>query len=150
MIIILTILSLINSILSFKRTQQAGCIPITKDGLVILISSRKHDNFILPKGKVEKNETPIMAAERETYEEAGARGKVFKKPVLVYKKISWFLMIVEDIQYEYMETYRDRIFIPLDSVLYIKDIKIKRDVKFVLAKLLKKKSLLKIDDSDNE
>lgn len=149
---IITLIALMDTHFSKKRPERAGCIPITSEGLVILINSRQHNNFILPKGKVEKGETPLIAAERETFEEAGVKGAIFKKPILVYKNISWFLMLVKRIEYDYMENYRDRIFILLNSVLNIKNIKIKRDIKYVLAKLLNEKKLLgkirrNIDDS---
>ncbi|ORY97183.1 NUDIX hydrolase domain-like protein [Syncephalastrum racemosum] len=58
--------------------QVAGCLPI--DPLtrrVMLISSSKHPNtWVFPKGGWENDETREEAAQRETYEEAGVRGRI--------------------------------------------------------------------------
>ncbi|KAL1931250.1 hypothetical protein VTP01DRAFT_10387 [Rhizomucor pusillus] len=58
--------------------QVAGCIPVDPEtNRVLLITSTKHPNaWVFPKGGWENDETQIEAAERETYEEAGVRGKV--------------------------------------------------------------------------
>ncbi|OZJ06910.1 hypothetical protein BZG36_00087 [Bifiguratus adelaidae] len=58
--------------------QVAGCIPYdAKTGLVILISSRRHPKrFVYPKGGWENDETVEQAALRETWEEAGLRGRI--------------------------------------------------------------------------
>ncbi|KAI5477031.1 NUDIX hydrolase domain containing protein [Pseudohyphozyma bogoriensis] len=37
----------------------------------LLVSSRKHDAYVLPKGGIEEGETAAEAAERESWEEAG-------------------------------------------------------------------------------
>lgn len=55
----------------------AGCVPLTNDGHVIFVSSSKHpDQWILPKGGWEQDETLTEAAKRETYEEAGLLGRL--------------------------------------------------------------------------
>lgn len=51
----------------------AGCLPVMPDGRVVLISSVKRTDWILPKGGWEDDETAVEAAAREAYEEAGVR-----------------------------------------------------------------------------
>ncbi|KAI8853071.1 NUDIX hydrolase domain-like protein [Chytridium lagenaria] len=55
----------------------AGVVPILSDGRLVLVASRKHqDYWILPKGGVEGNETLEQAAVREAWEEAGIKGTI--------------------------------------------------------------------------
>ncbi|GMI46376.1 hypothetical protein TrCOL_g408 [Triparma columacea] len=63
-----------------------GCVPIVKDGGILLCSSSKKKEWILPKGGWEKDETVEEGAQRETYEEAGVYGYLGPK--------------LEDISYE--------------------------------------------------
>lgn len=58
----------------------SGCIPLTQDGNVVLISS-KSGEWILPKGGWERDETAREAAARETYEESGGIGFVHLEPL---------------------------------------------------------------------
>lgn len=58
----------------------AGCICLSKDRKqVLMISSSAHkDRWIFPKGGVEKDELDYkLAAQRETWEEAGCIGNIF-------------------------------------------------------------------------
>jgi len=48
-----------------------SCIPVTKDGKIVLISSSRKDDWILPKGGWEDDESLEQSAVREAYEEAG-------------------------------------------------------------------------------
>ncbi|KAH3668089.1 hypothetical protein OGAPHI_001843 [Ogataea philodendri] len=70
----------------------AGCVVLNSDhSKVLLISSSKHkDRWILPKGGIESDEIDSfsMTAARETWEEAGAVGKIIGK-----------LPVVEDLRY---------------------------------------------------
>ncbi|KAL1916341.1 uncharacterized protein VTP21DRAFT_5958 [Calcarisporiella thermophila] len=56
----------------------SGCVPIHPiTGHVLLISSRKAPStWVLPKGGWENDESIESAAIRETYEEAGVRGRI--------------------------------------------------------------------------
>jgi len=52
-----------------------GCIPILRDGRIVLVSSSKSpDVFVLPKGGWERDESQPLSALRETLEEAGVSG----------------------------------------------------------------------------
>jgi hypothetical protein len=54
--------------------QVAGTIPITRDGLIVLISASRKKEWILPKGGWDTNELKEECAMRETYEEGGLVG----------------------------------------------------------------------------
>ncbi|SAL95229.1 hypothetical protein [Absidia glauca] len=61
--------------------QVAGCLPIdpVKQKVLLITSSNKNnDNWVLPKGGWEDNESQVHAALRETWEEAGIKGKITK------------------------------------------------------------------------
>lgn len=68
----------------YERCQQTGriirlttgCIPITEDGRILLVSSKKKNEWGLPKGGWELDETMEESAIRESYEEAGIIGKL--------------------------------------------------------------------------
>ena len=63
----------------FKEVfRQSGVIPVLDDRLV-LITSRKSDRWIIPKGYVEKGLSPAESAAKEAYEEAGLIGVVHHK-----------------------------------------------------------------------
>ncbi len=55
--------------------KQSGVIPVIENRLV-LITSRRSGNWIIPKGYVEKGLTPHESAAKEAYEEAGLIGRV--------------------------------------------------------------------------
>ena len=58
-----------------SRRLVTGCVPLTPDGKVVLISSASGE-WILPKGGWEKDETAPEGAARESHEEAGVLGLV--------------------------------------------------------------------------
>ncbi|MCX6178979.1 MAG: NUDIX hydrolase [Chlorobiales bacterium] len=55
--------------------KQSGVIPVLDDKLV-LITSRKSERWIIPKGYVEKGLSPADSAAKEAFEEAGLIGVV--------------------------------------------------------------------------
>merc|ERR1712080_434020 len=101
--------------------QRAGTLPyiIDKDYKIIIIKSRKGDTHVLPKGKVEKNESLREAAIRETKEEAGVEGKVAEDYFFKQDDTYWFLMEVNDFYIE--KEFRYRSIISLDSLDNVKD-----------------------------
>ncbi|KAI8372239.1 NUDIX hydrolase domain-like protein [Choanephora cucurbitarum] len=65
---------------SHNVRQVAGCLPIDPvSKRVILISSSKNpDNWVIPKGGWETDETQEHAALRETWEESGIKGRIIR------------------------------------------------------------------------
>ncbi|ORZ06713.1 NUDIX hydrolase domain-like protein [Absidia repens] len=62
--------------------QVAGCLPIdpvNRRFLLISSSNKNKDNWVLPKGGWEDNETQAQAALRETWEEAGIKGRITRQ-----------------------------------------------------------------------
>ncbi|KAI8098617.1 NUDIX hydrolase domain-like protein [Halteromyces radiatus] len=62
--------------------QVAGCLPIdpiNKKFLLITSSNKNNDNWVLPKGGWEEDETQAQAALRETWEEAGIKGRITRQ-----------------------------------------------------------------------
>jgi 8-oxo-dGTP pyrophosphatase MutT (NUDIX family) len=60
--------------------EQAGaiCLRRSEEGelQVLLVASRRNGRWGLPKGHIDPGEISWMAAEREAFEEAGARGRI--------------------------------------------------------------------------
>lgn len=56
-----------------------GCVPILKDGRILFVSASRKQEWILPKGGWEIDETMEESALRETFEEAGVLGKIGPK-----------------------------------------------------------------------
>lgn len=84
------------------RENSAGGVVI-QDGKILLLRKFFGD-WVLPKGKIEKNETTSITAVREVKEETGIDGEVVKKlgfakyiyynqaSKKVYKRVDYFLM----------------------------------------------------------
>ncbi|KAI9342004.1 NUDIX hydrolase domain-like protein [Obelidium mucronatum] len=54
-----------------------GVVPVLPDGRIVLVtSSKRRSDWVLPKGGAETDETLAAAAAREAFEEAGLRGSV--------------------------------------------------------------------------
>jgi 8-oxo-dGTP pyrophosphatase MutT (NUDIX family) len=52
---------------------QAAALPV-RDGRICLVTSRRRARWVIPKGRIERGCTPLEAAEREAWEEAGLFG----------------------------------------------------------------------------
>jgi 8-oxo-dGTP pyrophosphatase MutT (NUDIX family) len=71
-----------------KSAAQFGTIPYrkTQSGEVrVLLVKSSAGRWIPPKGRAKPKDSPFTAAARETFEEAGASGKLRKKPVASYR-----------------------------------------------------------------
>jgi 8-oxo-dGTP pyrophosphatase MutT (NUDIX family) len=73
------------------RPTHAGCIVFCDDGekkRYLIVSSSSGEHWVLPKGHIEKGESPQQAALRELGEEAGVLGEILQ-PLAIrahYKK----------------------------------------------------------------
>ncbi|OGM13813.1 hypothetical protein A3A76_04860 [Candidatus Woesebacteria bacterium RIFCSPLOWO2_01_FULL_39_23] len=107
---------------NFPTQELAGGIVVRKDGdelLVALVGDRKFPNYILPKGRVERNETELAVAKREISEEMGLDKLVFIRKLsiksrLTFKKTTWntyhyflFLTRQKDGQPQFLEGEED-------------------------------------------
>jgi 8-oxo-dGTP pyrophosphatase MutT (NUDIX family) len=52
--------------------------------MILLVTSRRTQRWIIPKGKVRPRTLPSRSAEREAFEEAGVLGRIGKQPVGTY------------------------------------------------------------------
>ena len=71
---------------------QSGVIPFrfVKNRLqVLLVTTRKRNYWIIPKGVVERTLSPAESAAKEAYEEAGLVGEVGWTPVGKFKHRKW-------------------------------------------------------------
>jgi 8-oxo-dGTP pyrophosphatase MutT (NUDIX family) len=64
--------------------KQSGVIPVL-DNRLVLITSRKSERWIIPKGYVEKGLSPAESAAKEAFEEAGLIGVVHHKEAGQYR-----------------------------------------------------------------
>lgn len=107
--------------------QQSGVIPFRKTGgriELLLITSRKKKSWIFPKGIIENKLSPQQSAAKEALEEAGVKGKVFKKKIGKYYLEKWdgicevkvYLMEVEKIFNSWQEDkIRNRKWVSIDA-----------------------------------
>jgi len=71
---------------------QSGVIPFRYEQneiKILLITSRNRRRWIIPKGIVELDMSPIESAANEAYEEAGVKGKIYPKPVGKFRYQKW-------------------------------------------------------------
>eukprot|EP01135_Chromosphaera_perkinsii_P005739 Nk52_evm39s359 gene=Nk52_evmTU39s359 len=66
-----------NQVYEDGKRQVVACVPV-RDGKVLLVSSRTKDEWIVPKGGREADETMEESAKREAWEEAGVVGRIKK------------------------------------------------------------------------
>ena len=92
--------------------KQSGVIPLLDDRLV-LITARKSDRWIIPKGYVERGLSPAESAAKEAYEEAGLIGKVHGDHIGEYRyrkfgkgfSVKVYPMYIETMLEEWDEMY---------------------------------------------
>ncbi|MEI8032345.1 MAG: NUDIX hydrolase [Chlorobiaceae bacterium] len=86
---------------------QSGVIPVLDDKLV-LITSRKSNRWIIPKGYVEKGLSPAQSAAKEALEEAGLIGSVHDEAVGSYSYRKLGKLFSVQVYPLYVETILDR------------------------------------------
>jgi len=65
---------------------------VLHENKLLLLHARKYDLYMLPGGRIEKDETPEVACIRELEEETGFVGKIAKKTVVIkeyFPEASW-------------------------------------------------------------
>ena len=97
---------------------------------ILLITSRRRQRWIVPKGIIEEWQSPQEAAADESYEEAGVRGSVAGDPVGKYEYEKWggtcrvklFLLRVEEVLPDWPESdFRERKWVGIDEALELID-----------------------------
>lgn len=102
---------------------------------ILLITSRKHKRWIIPKGIIEPNMTPQASAAQEALEEAGVKGQVSSPLMGTYTYKKWgkicrvqiFLLAVESLYIDWLEaSFRQRQWMDLtEAIECIREIKVK-------------------------
>jgi phosphohistidine phosphatase len=98
---------------------QSGVIPYIiedKKVKVMLITSRKGKKWIIPKGVIEPKMTPWESAEKEAFEEAGIKGRIYRSKITGYVQKKWggecniniYLMRIDKIYDKWDESFRKR------------------------------------------
>lgn len=100
---------------------------------VLVVRSRKNKHWIFPKGIIENGYTAKTSAEKESFEEAGVKGKLMQKKLGKYSYKKWggkckvkvYALSVKTLLNEYPESFRERKWIDIDKAAdYIFDEKI--------------------------
>jgi len=106
---------------------QSAVVPfVLIDGAleILLITSRSGKRWVVPKGLIEDDLTAQQSAVREAYEEAGIKGKAYKKSIGEYRYRKWlgtcnvevFLFEVHDVLEEWPEAhFRQRAWLSVDE-----------------------------------
>lgn len=92
---------------------------------ILMITSRKKKRWVIPKGIIEPGFSPSDSAAKEALEEAGIEGRVSKTPVGNYQYDKWggtcavevYTLQVEQVWDEWMEDFRDREWLNLDTAI---------------------------------
>lgn len=90
---------------------------------ICLITSRKKRRWVIPKGVIEPDLTPLASAAKEALEEAGIKGRIFANAIGTYQYEKWhgtcsvevFVMHVEEVLDTWDESFRDREWLNLDQ-----------------------------------
>ena len=107
--------------------KQSAVVPYRKNGKtieVLLITSRRKKQWIIPKGVKEPHLSPQLSAAKEAFEEAGAVGKVSHTRIGTYQlqkrcktcTVKVFIMKVRKVHDEWDEPWRRRMWVPLHAV----------------------------------
>lgn len=105
---------------------QSAVIPFQKNGdeiHIIVITSRNHKRWIVPKGIVEEALSPEDSAAKEALEEAGVKGQVYSNVIGEYQYEKWggictvqvFPLEVQEILENWEEMDRERKIVPLEE-----------------------------------
>lgn len=118
-------------------------------GNTILLLKKFNGDWVLPKGRIEKNETIKDAALREVLEESGVKAEIvryigmvhykyknLKEDEMVYKTVHWYLMKANsmDCTPQKKEGFIDAMFVHIDKA---KDLVRYQDEKDMIIKGLK-------------
>ena len=100
-----------------------------------MISSRKKKRWVIPKGVKEPELSAQESAAKEALEEAGIDGAVLPSAIGNYEYRKWnglcrvevFLMAVEKVREEWIESYRDREWVSVEEAAQrVEEIELKR------------------------
>lgn len=112
---------------------QSGVVPcrIVDNRVFILLVESTRSGWVIPKGGIASNLTPLQSALKEAWEEAGVKGIAKKKRIGIYTyskygveySVKVFLMYVNRVYSRYPEQRtRKRKWVALDSINdYVKD-----------------------------
>lgn len=121
-----------------KQKYQVGVFPVTKKGLVVLITSRSTGYWIFPKGRTEKGRSDQDVALEEAYEEAGLEGSLedyyYEFDVVSSRsnKLRLFPMKVKKVKESYPECHeRDRVIVSFDEAESL----VQKDLRAVLRRM---------------
>jgi 8-oxo-dGTP pyrophosphatase MutT (NUDIX family) len=93
-------------------------------GKVCLLTSRSGRRWVIPKGHIERDQTPAQAALAEAWEEGGVRGQLQPEPLGLYHYRKWgktyravvYLLEVQEVAEEWPErAERRREWVPADT-----------------------------------
>lgn len=106
------------------RVGEAGCVTVTKEENLIMISSCKHpDQLVFPKGGIHEGEESSIAAQRETIEEAGVIGSI-EGDLGTIKRCRWFVLRVDKFYDRWPEMHkRRRVLIPAGEAMERTDLR---------------------------
>ncbi|MBF0125872.1 MAG: NUDIX hydrolase [Magnetococcales bacterium] len=108
--------------------RQSAVIPVRGRGealRVLMISSRTGKRWVIPKGIIEPDLSPAASAAKEALEEAGISGQVLPEPIGSYQYKKWegtcvaqvFVMLVDTVQDQWLESFRQRVWLTLEEAL---------------------------------
>ncbi len=119
---------------------QVGVIPITKEGHIVLVTTRSGDYWIFPKGNREKGRSDRAVARLEAFEEAGVKGVMkrkshdFKTPLGKVKRLRLYPMQVKVILKKFPEQkMRKRVIVPFEKAEKL----VQTDLQLILQKIRK-------------